>query len=390
MTDQAPGPSEGVGWDSIRATLMERFWRGVFVLALVALPFSVLRAYYLGWQPVNFLHWGMAGLVVVLNLMPYRLSPGAKAALAIGLIWLVGLTALVTFGLLSYGINALLLSCLMTSMLYSMRTALLLAAAVTAVVAVTGIGFSTGYLDFPIDANQYVRSPLVWAGAVLVPILFALLIIVAISVFQESIRALLDEVRRQRDVIAHQAIHDPLTGLPSMRLASDRLEVSIHRARRSESMVAVMFIDLDGFKLVNDQSGHEAGDHVLATVGSRLREVIRSIDTAARIGGDEFMVILSDIPDRGIAGEVAETLLAAIAQPIPYKAQLLTVSASIGISLFPDHGNDFGTLKRTADEAMYGVKGAGKNGYAFFAAEADTAAPGRPAALLHAVGRADR
>jgi len=365
-TDKGPGIEvAGVRWEDIRRRLIERIWHAFFYLAIIGAPFSIYRAAGTGWSPLYSLHLVLAFVVIGLTLWP-RLAPsGVKAVLAIGILWGIGMAGLLSFGLLSSGINALLLTCMIVSMLYSRQAALLSAIGITLSIAIAGIGFTTGYLVIPVDANLYVKNPIVWGGSILVPIVFTILVIISISVFQESIRALLAEVQRQRDVIAHQVIHDSLTGLPSLRLATDRLEISIHRARRSKSRVAVMFIDLDGFKIVNDFHGHDAGDHVLIDVARRLRQVVRTADTAARIGGDEFLVILSEIPDRRVAAEIAEKIIAAIAEPILFQDQPLSVTASIGISIFPDDGDDVGVLKRLADQSMYGVKRAGKNNYAF-------------------------
>jgi diguanylate cyclase (GGDEF)-like protein len=364
----------GVHWEDIRRRLIERIWHAFFYLAMIGAPFSIYRSVVTGWSLLYSFHIALALVVITLTLRPRLVPIGVKAVLSIGILWGVGTAGLMSFGLLSNGINALLLTCMIVSMLYSMRAAIFCGVAIALSTAVAGIGFTTGYLVIPVDANAYVKNPIVWSGSILVPILFTILVIISISVFQESIRALLAEVQRQRDVIAHQAIHDSLTGLPSLRLATDRLEVSIHRAHRSNTKVALMFVDLDGFKTVNDGHGHDAGDYVLTEVGKRLKQAVRTADTAARIGGDEFLVVLSEIPDRRVAAEVAEKIIRAIAEPILFKDQPLSVTASIGISVFPDDGGDVRLLKRVADQSMYGVKRAGKNNYAFSGNEMTSAA----------------
>ena len=156
-----------------------------------------------------------------------------------------------------------------------------------------------------------------------------------------------------------------LTGLPALRLATDLADKALSHARRTGEKVALMFVDLDGFKAVNDGHGHEAGDHVLAQVATRLKACLRASDAAARIGGDEFLVLLVGLRDAEAAGQVADKIVAAVSQPIPYAATTLTVGASVGIALFPDHALDTISLQRVADQAMYRVKRAGKNAYAF-------------------------
>ena len=178
--------------------------------------------------------------------------------------------------------------------------------------------------------------------------------------------AALAEVNAQRNELERLATHDHLTGLLTMRLADDRLQVACSGARRSNAKVALLFIDLDGFKAINDQFGHEVGDEVLKMVASRLRENVRAEDTAARIGGDEFVLVLGNLPDPGAAAQVAENIGLALARPIDIDGRSMQVGASIGIAIFPDHSSDLANLRRMADRAMYRVKNAGKGCYAFF------------------------
>ena len=161
------------------------------------------------------------------------------------------------------------------------------------------------------------------------------------------------------------ANHDALTGLPSLRLCKDRLNQSLAEARRNHQASAVMFLDLDGFKEINDRYGHEFGDRVLRESAARITAEIRETDTVARIGGDEFVIILSSLPEKNIASRIAESLVAAIARPVCIDAVEVAISASIGISLYPDHGVTAEELIRSADKAMYRVKRDGKNSFGF-------------------------
>jgi diguanylate cyclase (GGDEF)-like protein len=161
------------------------------------------------------------------------------------------------------------------------------------------------------------------------------------------------------------ANHDALTGLPSLRLCKDRLNQSLAEARRNHQASAVMFLDLDGFKEINDRYGHEFGDSVLRESATRITAEIRETDTVARIGGDEFVIILSSLPEKSIANRIADSLVAAIAQPVCVGAIEVAISASIGISLYPDHGVTAEELIRSADKAMYRVKRDGKNSFGF-------------------------
>ena len=173
-------------------------------------------------------------------------------------------------------------------------------------------------------------------------------------------------VRRQaEEKMRHMASHDDLTKLPNRALMLDRLDVSIHRSHREEKLCAVAFIDLDGFKAVNDTMGHEAGDRLLCAVAEGLLGCVRETDTVARIGGDEFVLVLPDLHTRENAEIVAKRVIEALSEPIDVGSAKASIGASIGISIFPEDDNNPETLLRLADEAMYKVKGKGKNSYAF-------------------------
>ncbi|MDQ6700103.1 MAG: diguanylate cyclase [Acidobacteriota bacterium] len=175
------------------------------------------------------------------------------------------------------------------------------------------------------------------------------------------------EHRQLADQLSYRAQHDNLTGLPNRYLFEDRLEQALAISGRQSTMFALLFIDLDGFKDVNDQWGHAAGDELLKRVAERLQTNVRRSDTVARIGGDEFTVILNDIGSRDAAAEVGEKLLRAFHDPFVLDNHVGLVTPSIGISVFPDDGCDSATLKRNADAAMYHVKEEGRNNFQFFA-----------------------
>ncbi len=166
--------------------------------------------------------------------------------------------------------------------------------------------------------------------------------------------------------LAHQAQHDHLTGLPNPLLLADRLTAAIQRAIRGGLTIAVIYVDLDGFKFVNDTLGHEAGDALLKDATGRLQACLREPDTLARMGGDEFMVVINDVKDEGIAHAIAERLRTALHRPFQVAGHELYVTASIGIALYPRDGADVSSLRRNADAAMYEAKRSGKDRVMFF------------------------
>ncbi|MBI3222947.1 MAG: EAL domain-containing protein [Nitrosomonadales bacterium] len=174
------------------------------------------------------------------------------------------------------------------------------------------------------------------------------------------------ERKRVEDLIAYHAYHDVLTDLPNRPLFKDRLGLAVIQAQRSETKLAVMLVDLDRFKLVNDTLGHIKGDELLQQAAARLKACLRRGDTLSRLGGDEFTLVLPDFRNRQDVEDIAEKCLGCLQQPFLLDGHEVQISASIGIALFPDHGSSGDELVRHADIAMYHVKGLGKNGRAFY------------------------
>ena len=174
------------------------------------------------------------------------------------------------------------------------------------------------------------------------------------------------DLRRARQQVEFLAHHDALTRLPNRILARDRFEQAIALATRKGRKVALLFLDLDNFKTINDTLGHQAGDHLLQQVVARLQEVVRGSDTISRQGGDEFLLMLTGLHDENGADAVAQHIVERLAQPMQVDGHELHTSVSIGISVFPDDGGEFDTLLQKADMAMYSAKESGRATYRFF------------------------
>lgn len=172
--------------------------------------------------------------------------------------------------------------------------------------------------------------------------------------------------KRAQELLEHQANFDAITGLPNRVLAQDRLEQSIRMAHRDQTHVGVLFIDIDRFKNVNDTLGHSAGDRLLIAIADRLCKVVREGDTVARLGGDEFLVILNELREPDAAAQVATKIIETIANPFPLNEREVYVGASVGITLYPQDGDEYPVLLRNADAAMYRAKQEGRNTYRFY------------------------
>ncbi len=175
--------------------------------------------------------------------------------------------------------------------------------------------------------------------------------------------------KQQEDKIKHQAYHDALTGLPNRALANDRISVSIAHVKRSGTKLAVLFLDLDNFKNVNDTLGHDWGDQLLLQVANRLASMVREEDTVARLGGDEFLILVAAISTEKTAVDITQRLMKSLAAPFHLAGTEIFLSASIGVAFYPQDGETAGALTKNADIAMYQAKARGKNSYHLFTSD---------------------
>ena len=186
-------------------------------------------------------------------------------------------------------------------------------------------------------------------------------------------------IQQSREQFERQANHDALTGLPNRRLFMDRLSHALEHCLRSQQKLALLFIDLDNFKAVNDRLGHVIGDELLKEVANRLAHSARAVDTVCRLSGDEFTIVMEDMEtvDLGAAGLVAKRIIDALSKPFTLSGHTITASASIGISLYPADGTDADVLIRNADAALYHAKELGRNRYQYFSETIDGKPPDR-------------
>ena len=177
------------------------------------------------------------------------------------------------------------------------------------------------------------------------------------------------ERKKSEETIRRLAYHDPLTGLPNRLLFTDRLAMAITGAKRNRQHLAVMILDLDYFKDINDTLGHHIGDRLLQAVGSRLTELLRKGDTVARMGGDEFLILLPEINNVGVTTTIAQKIVDSFQIPLIVDEHRLHITTSIGIAIYPDVSDDVETLIKHSDIAMYRAKGSGRNNYQLFTPE---------------------
>jgi two-component system cell cycle response regulator len=178
-----------------------------------------------------------------------------------------------------------------------------------------------------------------------------------------EVRLLHEAARTHGKILESLALKDPLTGLANRRLLAERMSMALEHARRNQSTMAVVYLDLDGFRQVNNTLGHAAGDTLLKMVAERLVATVRAEDTVARLGGDEFIVGLWHLSGTDDAARLASILIEVVSQPYDIEGDPVSITASAGIGIYPLHGEDADTLMRNADLALYETKRAGKNAY---------------------------
>ena len=178
-----------------------------------------------------------------------------------------------------------------------------------------------------------------------------------------EVRLLYKQLEQYSRALESMALHDALTGLPNRRLLMDRLSLAIAHARRNTSAMAVMFLDLDGFKQINDTLGHDAGDTLLSMVADRLVAAVREEDTVARMGGDEFVIGLWELSHADDVAQLVSKVIQAVSQPYRIQDRDVRITTSVGISIYPLHGEEGEILMKRADQALYEAKRAGKNDY---------------------------
>ncbi|MCB1842607.1 MAG: GGDEF domain-containing protein [Halioglobus sp.] len=362
-----PASREAVSED-LRNDAVNRILLGTLVITLLGVPMSLIRTLHTGWLPLYAVHLVLGALAIGTFVLRHRLPLGIRIAVIVGLFTAVGIGGLIQLGLLGVGTWWLVVVSLLIGMFHSARMAVIAGSITLLLVLVVAWGFVNGFLQLSVDAQQYVTSWSSWITLIIAVSVMPFFVFQAVHALQMTTERLLEQVMAQRDEIDQLATYDQLTGLLRSHMLDEHLHTLLAISRRNGQRLALMFVDLDGFKAVNDTLGHAAGDALLAEIASRYRASVREEDAVLRVGGDEFVFILGAAGSDLQIAAIARRVLAATTAPFPWKGESAEVSASVGISVFPDHGSEPASLQRLADMAMYRVKESGKNGYRFAAA----------------------
>jgi diguanylate cyclase (GGDEF)-like protein len=320
------------------------------------------------WQNLPPLFVGLGAMGIVLVLVRGGRRGAAVALLLTSLMGMVGLLMWQNGGLRDTSLLAFPCLLVLAAMMGSRRLYLALFATMIALVAVVLVANVSGWhvnTQPPLSANTFVDIAAVLSVTCVIAWLMA-----------SDMRSALDAVNAQNAQMAAtqarmelMATHDALTGLPNRSLARDRFEQAAAIARRAGHGVAMLYLDLDNFKNVNDTLGHSSGDTLLRQVSDRLSALLRTADTVARLGGDEFLLLVPEVTDVDSVGDIASKVVTGLMAPFDVIGMEIFAGCSLGVTMFPTDGEDFDSLLKKADIAMYRAKESGRNAYRFWDGE---------------------
>ncbi|MBD1390229.1 GGDEF domain-containing protein [Neiella sp. HB171785] len=348
---------------ALKNNLIDDVWIALIFLAPLGAMIGVYRAIYSGLTYTLLIQSSLIAFVSIFFFARNRFSRPAQAAVAVGFLFACGMPAIIQYGFHSAAFVWFFFATLIVAYCFPKKVVYLVMATTAAIMLATVL-FVSGQQALPIDANEFIYQLAGWGPTVFATLFFGVLMIKVIHAHNLRCYELNAKLSEQKQVIEQLANHDSLTGLPNRRLAVDRLEVAIEIAKRENDKLALLFIDLDDFKPVNDNFGHEIGDQVLKTVAKRLKANVRKSDSVCRIGGDEFIAIMPGIKSKDAMELVCKKLIAAISEPIVINGQSIIIGASIGVSVYPTDADNEVDLQHAADEAMYRAKHSGKNQFA--------------------------
>lgn len=315
------------------------------------------------YLPVIIVPLTLAGILIGLHLLRYRLPAVVRACTLSFLLVVASVFGLMSRGILGPALVFMVMAIICLSLILPLRQLLIAGTLIVCTDLAVILLYFSGAFVINIDPVQAFAAPASWLSYSIVPIYASVLIMLVLSRFNQGIAQVLTELEEEKSAAYYLSEHDHLTSLPNMRVMEIRAHQAILMADRGESKPALLFIDLDHFKVINDKRGHDVGDLVLQEVAIRIQAVLREGDIVARAGGDEFLVLLPQACNTVDAEMVAQKICATLAQPFQLDEGPIFISASVGVALWPEHGNDLKSLTRSADQAMYAVKTSGKNAF---------------------------
>lgn len=335
------------------------------ILGIFGLVGSLSRIADIGFTPEHAVHIVLVFLITATFLARHRLSARANFYMTMLFFAGIALAGMFFAGASSHFLFFASILLLLVALAFGMKAAIMVAVAIFFITFYAAYLFVNDIYVPNIDYNHYMTSWTGWIPITIIVLATSLALVQTISNMYQRLLKIQEELFRARKKAEDLANHDALTGLLSLRMADELMEWSLRNAKRNKTKVAVVFLDLNGFKAINDHFGHQAGDTVLRLVAKRMKSIIREVDSVCRIGGDEFFIIMPDIQHKSDIEAICERIIHSIERPIEYKQKQIQVGVSVGIALYPDDAEDSSRLKNLADKSMYQVKKLSSSGYAF-------------------------
>lgn len=326
---------------------------------------NMLRNLHLG-NPLSLVHTLLFLSLITIYVMRMRIGAELIAWLIVVLLYFAGTAGLFLYGLAGNSAAVYMALCFVSASFFGLRGGLAAAALSLATIALVGVLLTQDLITQRFDAIAFLHNPFSWVASILTVASMTGLVLTQVGRLNERHMRLLHDQH-------HLARHDSLTGLANRMAVETILEQSIANAQRAERSLAVLLLDLDRFKTINDSLGHEIGDRLLAEVAIRLKACVRSSDTVARLGGDEFVLVLPHLSLPDDATQIAVKLVESLSRPYLLEGHTLYTSPSVGISLCPQDAQDVGKLIKYADTAMYVAKGQGGARFHYFSPEMNQA-----------------
>lgn len=326
---------------------------------------SLLRATETDLQLSHYSHIFVFTLIVLSTINRQRLSTKTKVLIVVFCSTLISYVGIYDWGLYSASFFYILFSPLLIALFFSYKKALWFIGISIVYILFCTYLYTSGQVKLPIDGNDYQMMYSAWGTVIFGDAFMMMMLVVIISNMKQHILQLLQNLEQEQQKIIKIADYDDLTGLPVRRILINKLNDFLASQHREKRHIAVLFMDLDGFKAVNDNYGHDAGDKVLKEIATRLKHCLREEDTLVRMGGDEFIALCSS-PQHIVldTAQMASRIIDAISKPIKYNEHLLDLGISIGIALSnSDELESADKMIQRADSAMYQVKRSGKNTY---------------------------
>ncbi|MEO2268475.1 diguanylate cyclase [Pseudoalteromonas sp. YIC-656] len=349
----------------LKAEFADRVLAGLFVFVAIVLPLSVYKWLTIGFLPIFLINTAIGGILALCYFSRKKLRFETKSwVIAISFI-VVGVCGAASFGLASNAFVFVVVCGFFCAEVWGRARALKITFLFVLLLTIVATLLVTGIMSISEAATSHNHSAVGWITSMVPAVLVTLILIHSTSELKSKQRQKTYELYIQNKQNEHLANYDKLTSLPTLNIAQNRLQEAIEFAKQTATKSVLLYLDLDGFKQVNDTFGHDAGDAVLVTVAQRFNEMIRNTDTCCRIGGDEFLIILPNMQNVEPVHSLCQRLITQVRKPIQFNGHSLAVGVSIGVAIFPDNAINAQELRSKADEAMYRVKQSGKNNYSF-------------------------